>query len=240
MKTLVFSDVHANLTALEAVLADAGEVDAYWFLGDLVGYGPDPAACVARVQALPNLTRVLGNHDAAVLGKIPLGWFNNEAQRLVHWTIAQLSEANVAFLAVAPEQAVLGDITLTHGSPRAPITEYILTTEVAATAFKHFKTNFCFVGHTHQPVHWQARHGEISGHAAEAGTSLTLTPRAILNVGSVGQPRDGDPRAAYALYDTETHTWEWRRVAYDIAAVQQRMESLGLSSINTMRLAVGR
>jgi len=240
MKILVFSDVHANLTALEAVLADAGTVDAHWFLGDLVGYGPDPAACVARVQALPNLIRVLGNHDAAVLGKIPLGWFNDEAQRLVRWTQEQLSEANLTFLAAAPERVVQGDVTLAHGSPRAPVTEYILTTDVAATAFRHFETDFCFVGHTHQPVRWQELHGQVSVHAAEAGIPLTLTPRAILNVGSVGQPRDGDPRASYALYDTETRTWEWRRVIYDIAAVQQRMEALGLSPINARRLAVGR
>ncbi len=240
MKVLVFSDVHANLTALETVLADAGVVDAYWFLGDLVGYGPDPAACVARVQALPNLTRVLGNHDAAVLGRMPLGWFNSEAQQLILWTREQLSEANLTFLAGAPEQVTHGEVTLVHGSPRAAVTEYILTTDVAASAFRHFHTDFCFIGHTHQPVRWQEEDGLVNVYSAEAGVPLTLTPRAILNVGSVGQPRDGDPRASYALYDTETRVWEWRRVAYDISAVQERMADLGLSPVNAMRLSVGR
>jgi len=240
MKIFVFSDVHANLTALEAALADAGAVDAYWFLGDLVGYGPDPNACVARVQALPNLVRVLGNHDAAVLGKMPLDWFNDEAQRLILWTREQLNEANLTFLAAAPEQTVQDDVTLVHGSPRSPVTEYILTAEVAATAFRHFHTDFCFAGHTHQPVRWQQTQGRVHRHSAEAGTPLHLVPRAILNAGSVGQPRDGDPRASYALYDPEAHVWEWRRVAYDIAAVQKRMAEKGLSAMNAERLTIGR
>ena len=241
MKILVFSDVHANLTALEAVLADAGAVDAYWFLGDLVGYGPDPAACIARVHALPRVTRVLGNHDAAVLGQMPLEWFNSEAQRLILWTREQLSEADMAFLAEAPEQAVFNDITLVHGSPRAPVTEYILTAEAAAEALKKAKTDFCFVGHTHQPVRWQEEaDGSIHRYAARAGETVALTPRAVFNVGSVGQPRDGDPRAAYALYDTNTHEWTWRRTPYDVKAVQQRMDALGLSPINARRLSAGR
>ncbi len=239
MKVMVFSDVHANLIALEATLADAGSVDAYWFLGDLVGYGPDPAACVERVQSLPNLVRVLGNHDAAVLEKIPLTWFNREAQKLVLWTRQHLTEANLAFLAATPEIEVIDDVTLVHGSPRAHYTEYILTTEIAAASFHHLETDFCFVGHTHQPVRWQEEEGFANVYAAIPHEPFTLAPRAILNVGSVGQPRDGDPRASYALYDTETHAWEWRRVSYDIVSVQNRMTRLGLSPLNAMRLSVG-
>lgn len=240
MKVMVFSDVHANLIALEAVLADAGPVDAYWFLGDLVGYGPEPAACVERVQALPNLVRVLGNHDAAVLGKIPLTWFNPEAQKLVLWTREHLTDANLAFLAAAPEIEVFDNITLVHGSPRAHYTEYILTTEIAAVSFRHLKTDFCFVGHTHQPVRWQEEDGFANVYPAVPYEPLTLMPRAIINVGSVGQPRDGDPRASYALYDTETRVLEWRRVPYDIVAVQDHMARLGLSPRNALRLSVGR
>ncbi len=240
MRVVVFSDVHANLTALEAVLRDAGPADAYWCLGDLVGYGPDPEACVARVGALPNLRCVLGNHDAAVLGKISINWFNAEAQKLIVWTQGHLSAESMAFLNSLPEQTVFDDVTLVHGSPRAPVTEYLLSVELAARAFQHFETDFCFVGHTHQPVRWQYTRGVITGYTAEPGVSCVLQPRAILNPGSVGQPRDGDPRAAYALYDTETHLWTWRRVPYDVATVQAKMYHLGLSRINAERLALGR
>lgn len=240
MRVLVFSDIHANLTALEAVLADAGPVDAYWFLGDLVGYGPDPNECVARVRALPNLSAVPGNHDAAVLERMPLNWFNREARNLIRWTQERLTPENLAFLERLPEQVRLDDVTLLHGSPRAPITEYILTAEIAAEALAVLETDFCFVGHTHTPARWQQEGDFVRFYPPATGEALRLEPRAILNPGSVGQPRDGDPRAAYALYDPETHTWEWRRVPYDIAAVQKRMRSFGLSPTNVLRLAVGR
>ncbi len=240
MRVLVFSDIHANLTALEAVLADAGPVDAHWFLGDLVGYGPDPNECVARVRALPNLVAVLGNHDAAVLEKMPLNWFNREASSLIRWTQERLTPENFAFLQQLPEEHFEGEVLLVHGSPRAPVTEYILTTEIAAEALAHTKARFCFVGHTHSPARWQEEGGSVRFCPPVNGESLPLKPRAILNPGSVGQPRDGDPRAAYALYDTETQTWTWRRVPYDIGAVQQRMRALGLSPTNVLRLAVGR
>ncbi len=240
MRVVVFSDVHGNLAALEAVLKDAGPADAYWCLGDLVGYGPEPNACVARVKALPNLRCVLGNHDAAVLGKMSINWFNTEAQKLIVWTQGHLTAESVAFLSQLPEQIVMEYVTLVHGSPRAPITEYLLSAELAHRAFQHFETDFCFVGHTHQPVRWQREDGHTEGHPAEPGKTCPLHPRAILNPGSVGQPRDGDPRAAYALYDTETHQWTWRRVAYDVTSVQAQMHALGLSAVNAERLSVGR
>ena len=240
MRVLVFSDIHANLTALETVLADAGAVDAYWFLGDLVGYGPDPNECVARVRSLPNLSAVLGNHDAAVLEKMPLDWFNREARNLIRWTQERLTPENFAFLQQLPERQLQGEVLLVHGSPRAPVTEYVLTAEIAAESLAHTEADFCFVGHTHAPARWQEEDGGVRFCLPRAGEALQLEPRAILNPGSVGQPRDGDPRAAYALYDTETRTWEWRRVPYDIGAVQQRMRAWGLSPTNILRLAVGR
>ncbi len=240
MRVLVFSDIHANLTALEAVLADAGPVEAHWFLGDLVGYGPDPNECITRVRALPNLSAVPGNHDAAVLERMPLTWFNREARNLIHWTQERLTPENLAFLQQLPEQVRHNDVLLVHGSPRAPITEYILTSEIAAASLEVMPTDFCFVGHTHTPVRWQEENGFVHFYPPTAGEALALKPRAILNPGSVGQPRDGDPRASYALYDTETHTWEWRRVPYDIAAVQARMRAFGLSPTNILRLAMGR
>ncbi len=243
MRVLIFSDVHGNLTALEAVLEAAGEVDAYWCLGDLVGYGPDPEACVRRVQDLPNLTCLLGNHDAAAAGLLDMGFFNTEARRSLQWTRAQLSQASRRFLAELPLMEQVSDrVTLVHGSPRRPLEEYMLTAHVARAALAHLETPWAFFGHTHQPVAFLARGRWVRVEAAQPGKTLTLTEdqRMMLNPGSVGQPRDGDPRAAYALYDTETHTWTWQRVPYDVSTVQERMAQAGLPTFHIYRLALGR
>ena len=238
-RILVFSDIHANLTALEAVLEDAGQADAYWFLGDLVGYGPQPNECVERVRTLPNLLAVLGNHDAAVLGKMPLEWFNSEARNMVVWTQAQITTENYAFLASMPDKIVRDDATLAHGSMRKPVTEYILSEDIALASFNLMETPFAFVGHTHQPVCWQTD-GIYIRFCRATSEPVEMRPRAIFNPGSVGQPRDGDPRAAYAIYYPEKHLWEWHRVEYDIAKTQELMLNLGLSPYNAMRLALGR
>ena len=238
-RILVFSDVHANLTALEAVLEDAGQVDGYWFLGDLVGYGPQPNECVERVRALPNLLAVLGNHDAAVLGKMPLEWFNSEAKNMVVWTQAQITAENYAFLASMPEKIVSNEVTLAHGSVRKPVTEYILSEDIALASFNLMETPFAFVGHTHQPGCWQTD-GIYIRFCRATDEPVEMRPRSIFNPGSVGQPRDGDPRAAYAIYYPEKRLWEWHRVEYDIAKTQKLMLNLGLSPYNAMRLALGR
>ncbi len=240
MRVLVFSDVHANLPALEAVLADAGAVDAYWFLGDLVGYGPDPKACIARLRGLQPLARVMGNHDAAVLGQMPLRWFNEAAQKHLLWTQDRLDAEDLAFLATASQQQIIDDVTLVHGSPRAPITEYLLGSEEAEAALRDLTTPWGFFGHTHKPILWQEEGGQVSLYPAAPNKVLHLKPRALLNPGSVGQPRDGDPRAAYAIYDPDHRLWTWHRVAYDIAAVQKRMQNFGLPERNILRLTVGR
>lgn len=242
MRVLVFSDVHGNLTALEAVLEAAGPVDAYWCLGDLVGYGPDPEACVQRVRDLPNLVCLLGNHDAAAVGRLDITFFNTEARRSLEWTRRQLSPAALRFLAALPLTHTVSDqVTLVHGSPRQPLEEYLLTARVARAAFDHLPTPWAFVGHTHQPVAFFSRRGWVQAQTPKAGETLTLEgERAIVNPGSVGQPRDGDPRASFALWDTETATWTWHRVAYDVAAVQERMARLGLPAFHAYRLALGR
>ena len=152
MKTLLVSDIHANLTALEAVIAAAGSFDATWCLGDLVGYGPDPNECVERVAALPNLLCVLGNHDAATLRRIEIDAFNPEARTALLWTQQRLTEANAAFLRERPEMITVDQITLVHGSPRQPVWEYLLDTRTATANFEFFDTLYCFVGHTHLPV----------------------------------------------------------------------------------------
>ncbi|RCK72812.1 MAG: Diadenosine tetraphosphatase [Anaerolineae bacterium] len=241
MRVLVFSDVHANLTALERILADAGTYDAVWCLGDVIGYGPDPNECVECIRHLPNLTCILGNHDAAVLGLIEVEAFNHEARWVIQWTQQQLTEANLSFLRSLPERLVIGDVTLVHGSPRQPVWEYLLDAQTARHNFDFFDTPFCFVGHTHLPILFHLNELETYpvGGYLPPNQVIQLTPREIVNPGSVGQPRDRDPRAAYAIYDTETHHFEHRRVEYDVAAVQDRMRLARLPQRHIQRLSVG-
>lgn len=241
MRILIISDIHANLIALETVLDHAGEFDAAWCLGDLVGYGPDPNQCVERIRSLPNLTCILGNHDAASIKQIDVETFNPEARRAIHWTRSVLTEGNLFFLGNLPQKMVIGDVTLAHGSPRHPVWEYLLDTRTATLSFEFFETPYCFVGHTHLPVIYylynEQKAAELS--IPDANSYINLSERMILNPGSVGQPRDRDPRAAYAIYDDETGLWDYRRVPYDISSVQQRMIAAGLPERHIQRLAGG-
>jgi predicted phosphodiesterase len=241
MHILVISDIHANLTALEAVLADAGEVEAVWCLGDLVGYGPNPNECIELVRELPSLKCILGNHDAAALGQIDSDTFNPEARAAIHWTQTMLSDASRVFLESLDEKVVIDDVTLAHGSPRHPVWEYLLDSRTATQSFDHFDTDYCFVGHTHLPVVYTLFAHQHVAHllSPEPDVDLPLEPRAILNPGSVGQPRDRDPRASYAIFDDEACTWRNRRVPYDITAVQARMVAAGLPSRHIQRLTAG-
>jgi len=241
LRVLIISDIHANLTALEAVLSAAGEIDAAWCLGDLVGYGPDPNECVAKVQQLPNVVCILGNHDAAALQQIDDDTFNPEARTAIIWTRDTLTENTIRFLSDLPEKVAQDSITLAHGSPRHPVWEYLLDIRTATTNFSHFNTPFCFVGHTHLPVIYQ--YPEEAQFARliipEPEKTIELTPRAILNPGSVGQPRDRDPRAAYAIYNPNSKTINYHRISYDIPAVQARMTAAGLPARHIQRLTSG-
>jgi predicted phosphodiesterase len=242
MRILVISDIHANYTALQAVLQDAGPADETWCLGDLVGYGPDPNAVIEQVRELPKLTCVLGNHDVAVLGKMALEAFNGDARRSLTWTEAVLTADNMDFLGSLPQYPkVRGEVTLAHGSPRDSIWEYILNTLSARLNFDHFDTPYCFVGHSHVQCIFQRDNEKdrVTMEITKVGEPFPLTLRAILNPGSVGQPRDRDPRAAYAFYDNQKGTWEPRRVAYDFTEVQSRIREAGLPEKHAVRLAEG-
>lgn len=239
MRILVISDIHANLTALEKVLSVAGEIDAAWCLGDLVGYGPDPNECIARVRELPELACILGNHDAAALNKIDTNSFNPEARRAIYWTQNALSKASISFLRDLPEKLTFPPVTLSHGSPRHPVWEYLLDSHTAQINFDYFETDYCFVGHTHLPVTYNFRDGVVKLSILKPGNEYNLEPRAILNPGSVGQPRDRDPRAAYAIYNSDRLTWTCHRVSYDVQDVQERMKSEGLPERHIQRLEAG-
>jgi len=241
MKSLVLSDIHANLTALEAVLEDAGAYDAVWVLGDLVGYGPDPNECIELVKSFPNLVCLLGNHDAATLGKIDDITFNPTARMAVHWTRETITAENLAYLRQLPESIHNGEITYAHGSPREPVWEYLLDTRNATENFDYFDSPYCFVGHTHLPTLYLFRNGDKQAImiAPEEDTQVHLQPRAIINPGSVGQPRDRDPRAAYAIFDQDEMIIEFKRVPYDIQDIQKRMRQANLPNRHIQRLVDG-
>lgn len=242
MRVLVISDLHANYTALQAVLRDAGTVDETWCLGDLVGYGPDPNAVIEEVRELPHLTCILGNHDVAVTGDIPFEAFNGDAHRSLLWTEKVLTADNMDFLRAMPRHAkVRGDVTLAHGSPRDPIWEYVLNTLSARLNFDHFATPFCFVGHSHIQSMFKLdeKSNRVTLEMPKIGAPITLAPRVIMNPGSAGQPRDRDARAAYAIYDTQARSWEPRRAEYNVAEVQQRIREAGLPEKHAARLSEG-
>ena len=242
MRVLLLTDIHANLVALEAVLADAeGQWERLWFLGDLVGYGPQPNECVERLRALEPLA-LSGNHDWAVLGKLDDADFNSEARYVARWTGRVLTADNRAYLNTLPPLRVEPPFTLAHASPRHPVWEYILDLPTALANFDHFETPYCLVGHTHVPAVFalDEASGGVDFALIEHGDVLDLSRhRLIVNPGSVGQPRDGDPRAAYALLDTEAMRMTFHRVAYDIAATQALMREQKLPRRLIKRLEQG-
>ena len=241
VRYLVMSDIHANLPALEAVLADALPYDEVWFLGDLVGYGPDPNECIERVRELP-CTSLAGNHDWAVLGRLDLNSFNRDARAAYTWTREELTTESREYLSDLPSRAEPDGVTIVHASPREPIWEYVLDTHVALANFDHFSTALCLLGHSHIPLLFVL---DDDGQRCAVALPEDRDPvvldssRVILNPGSVGQPRDGDPRASYAILDTDEATWELHRVEYSIETVQKRMRDRKLPRRLIARLAFG-
>jgi predicted phosphodiesterase len=239
MRIAVLSDIHANLPALEAVLAAIGPVDAIWQLGDIVGYGPEPEGVIGRLRDL-GAHGVCGNHDAAALGRIESSWFNDDARTAVLWSATQIGEPAKAWLGALPERVTEADFTLVHGSPRDPIWEYVHSTAVAQASFSAFSTRHCLVGHTHIPLVFRDDDGAVETLAPTDGSELELDGRrTILNPGSVGQPRDGDPRASAMILDTERMRAEWRRIHYPIGEVQERMRAAALPPRLVERLSHG-
>lgn len=243
MRALIVSDIHSNLAALEAVGADAaarGGFDAVWCLGDTVGYGPEPAACLEWLRRY-SLTAVVGNHDhAALYPEEAAADFNHNAAAAALWTAKQLSPADAAFLSDLPLMADAAPFTLVHGSLRAPLREYLLNEAAAAATFARLTTPYCLVGHSHLPfICVENRDGPEFVALAEDELYSLDERRRIINPGSVGQPRDYDCRAAYALYDSDAGVIAHRRVAYDIAATQDKMRRAGLPAGLIDRLNYG-
>lgn len=243
MRYAIIADIHSNLTAFKAVLKDIenhGEVEQLWCLGDVVGYGPDPHECIQLLCQTKHIC-VVGNHDLAAIGKVATTEFNPDAAEACHWTADQLSSEDIEYIESLPLVIQEDNFTLVHGSPREPIWEYILSTSVAFENFAYFKSQYCFIGHSHVPlVFSQSEGGELSASRFMPSVGLALgKSRLIINPGAVGQPRDGDPHASYAIYDSETKQVRLYRVAYDIRSTQDRMVASGLPLHLVSRLSQG-
>ncbi len=243
MRYALIADIHSNLTAFQAVLADIevkGGVAEIWCLGDMVGYGPDPHQCIELLRQHEHVS-VAGNHDWASIDKLDTMYFNPAAAAACHWTARQLTDEDRDYLETLPLSIKKGDFTLVHGSPREPIWEYLIAVEEAEANLAHFETRICLVGHSHVPLVFRCgQGGKCSLSPWSVGEEVVLDEvRLIINPGGVGQPRDGDPRASYAIYDAATRAITLQRVAYDIKATQSRMMKHGLPMPLVARLSYG-
>lgn len=239
MRIAVLSDIHSNLAALEAVREDLPTVHETWVLGDIVGYGPQPNEVIRALQQM-GARSVLGNHDGAAIGLVDARHFNPDAHAAIDWTAEVLDENSRAYLAALPEVRRAGDLTGVHGSPRDPVWEYITSPAIAQENLAAYDTRLCLFGHTHLPVIFQALDGQVRPLAATPDRPISVDGgRALLNPGSVGQPRDGNPWAAYLLLDTEAAVAEFRRVRYDIDRTQRLMRDVNLPDRLVERLAYG-
>ncbi len=248
MRYLVLSDIHANLEALDATLDHAAReaYDRVLVLGDLVGYGADPASVIDRVRDLDPLAIVRGNHDRAAARVDDAETFNLSARRAVTWTAEVLTPAHRAYLAALPQGPALvnSGVEICHGAPSGE-DDYVFEAHDAARALQEAVRPVCFFGHTHIQVIYQwAPDGalDVSGTARSSARRLSLQPeyKYLVNPGSVGQPRDGDPRAAYALLDTDAHELVLFRVPYAIERAQAKIRAAGLPEVLAARLASGR
>jgi len=236
--------VHGNLEALTAVLADAAErgAPAILCLGDAVGYGAEPGACIEAIGERA-VACVAGNHEHGALGLMDLAWFNPVARTAALWTRDALAADQYRYLETLPLRAVVDEVTLVHASPRDPAEwDYLLSAEDGFDVFGDFDTRLCFVGHSHRPGVWSlGSAGPDHDDAPRPGTPVTLDAgrRYIVNVGSVGQPRDRDPRAAYAIWDQDARTVTIRRVGYDVRQAAMKIIAAGLPRALADRLADG-
>ncbi len=241
MRVAVISDIHANLHALDAVLAaiDAEAPDALWCLGDLVGYGARPNECCAIVRERADVCLV-GNHDLVALGKLGIEDFNLEAAFAARWTQGALSDESRNYLESLAPTAELDNAQLFHASARDPIWEYVLSDEAALATLLLTTAPVVLVGHSHVALSMNLVDGtSVSGGLAPGGSEYELDSRRLLNPGSVGQPRDGDPRAAWLLLDFDAWSASFRRVAYPIEQTQRELREAGLPEMLATRLAVG-
>lgn len=242
MRHALISDIHANLEALEAVLRDieTQRVDSVHCLGDIIGYGSDPLPCLELVRHHCD-TLLLGNHEHAALGHLDQEHLNPVAQISLTWTQGQLNDRAFSIIADCVMDRSMDTFRMVHSSPAQPVEwHYILTVGEADAAFRNFKEQICFVGHTHLPMIFTE--STDGAHRRKVGYDFEPDEesRYIVNIGSVGQPRDNDPRSSYVVFDTEQQEINYRRVTYDIQRTQQKMQQAKLPAMLIDRLAAGR
>jgi predicted phosphodiesterase len=242
MKVAIISDIHGNRQALEAVLADIAEGSAQelWCLGDLVGYGAEPDACVELAREHADLC-LAGNHDLAVAGKIPLDDFSRGAGIAVRWTQEVISADNRDYLAALRPSATRADVGLYHASPRDEVWEYVLSALLAELCFDVARHRVSLIGHSHVALSFDRREGQpATGETRREGSEIDLREGEwLLNPGSVGQPRDGDPRAAWMLLDTDRGRARYERCEYDVAGAASAIRAAGLPDSLAERLEYG-
>jgi diadenosine tetraphosphatase ApaH/serine/threonine PP2A family protein phosphatase len=243
MRILILSDIHSNIVALETVLSAARSFDTVWNLGDTIGYGPRPNECVATIRTVASVM-LAGNHDLACLRLLDLSDFNPDARAANVWNGDQLTDDHRILLEeLEPIQPIDERFLAAHGSPREPIWEYLLTRYQAFDNFRRFNHQVCLIGHSHVPLIFQLTpEGRCEGPSSpDDGAALMLKPgfRYIINPGSVGQPRNQDPRAAFAVFDTSTDTITFHRVQYDVGRTQRQMHEAQLPAALITRLEYG-
>lgn len=238
-RVAILSDIHANLVALEAVLADVPRDAALWVTGDTAGYGPDPSDVIALLVERRALL-VAGNHDLAVAGSLGVDDFNGEAAEAVRLHRSWLTAEEKDRLAGLPLVATVDSFSLVHGSLRDPVWEYVFDRRAARACLERASTTHCCNGHTHVPAIYELRDGRVSERRPADGERVAVGGgRLLLNPGSVGQPRDGDPRAAWLELDTEAGLATFHRKRYEVPETQRRMRRRGLPTFLAERLAVG-
>ena len=241
MRLGIVSDIHGNCSALRRVLEflRGMDVTSYLCLGDIVGYGPEPECCIDEIRALRGPV-VAGNHDYGVLGRIPLGAFNAAAGAAIVWTRSRLDESAIGYLESLPLTEQCDPLYMVHASPSAPGQwEYIFSAREAEDEMKSFPGSICVVGHSHYPFAVEQRNG-VTKLVHHESFLVRSDSRYLVNAGSVGQPRDGDPRACCVIYDTDMRKFTFHRVEYDIRSVQRDIRKAGLPDSLADRLAAGR
>jgi predicted phosphodiesterase len=244
MRIAMISDIHANVEALEAAMThiDSQGVDEIICLGDVVGYGANPNECFAIVNKRCSQT-LLGNHDAAAIGALSTQYFNIHAKIAIEWTAEHLSETTRSLIEKLPLTKIDSDITFVHATPYEPKMWYYITSlEEAAFNFQFFNTTHCFVGHTHIPMiivlnekkEVYVHQGDSIDYGALKGS------RFLINIGSIGQPRDRNPKSCYGIIDTEKTTFSYQRVEYNISKTQEKMKKIKMPEFLITRLAEGR
>ena len=244
MKYFIFSDIHGNLEALKTVFQQMKEFapDKVICLGDVVGYGPNPNECVELIDQNADLV-IMGNHDHAVLGLTDITYFNQYAKIAVLWTRQVMKKENLYILRSYPFQESTGDILFVHSTPLNPGRwDYIFNPLEGRYYLQHLDEKVCFIGHSHQPVFFEQDEQGHVAHDRKAEFSLTVRDECkyIVNVGSVGQPRDGNPETSFATYDSEKQRIEVKRLPYDFKKTQQKMNEANLPVFLIERLAHGR